>query len=136
MELEWKRNQPISVNTGAELEATLDSIEHDPERAEPVLAFLRGPTGFLSIGVGHPEVSVLMYGTPDRNRPLHAVGDEVARTANVAEPFLIFASYGTPYQLARWCGIPKKTAHQAARSFLEQGGVLWNGIRWEEEGHS
>jgi hypothetical protein len=64
---------------------------------------------------------------------MHAVGNETERAANEAAPFLTFSSYGRPAQFAKWCGLPRETARAAARSFLSEGGVLWNGIRWEEE---
>lgn len=133
MQLEWLRGRPISVTDRTELDAALEAIERDPRRAEPVLAFLSGPAGFLSIGIGHPEFSVPMYGTHDAQTPLHAVGDEVARAANEDHPFLTFSSYGRPAQFARWCGLPVATAKLAAGTFLEQDGALWGGVRWEEE---
>jgi len=136
MELAWKRDRAISVKDTAELDAALEAIERDPQRIEPVLAFLAGPTGFLSIGLGDKDFSVLMYGTHDRQTPLHAVGDEAARAAGEDRPFLSFSSYGRPVQFAKWCGLPKETARLAARCFLQQDGGLWSHLRWEEETQS
>lgn len=133
VELEWKRNRAISVKNAAELDAALEAIERDPLRTEPVLVFLAGPRGFLSIGLGDKELSVLMYGTHDRQPPLHAVGDEAARAAGDDRPLLTFSSYGRPVQFAKWCGLSKETARLAARSFLQQDGALWSYVRWEEE---
>jgi hypothetical protein len=133
LQLEWKRGQPVPVTSAAELDAALDAIEQDRERSEPVLAFLTGPAGFMTIGLGHPKLSILMYRPHDGQTPMHAVGNETERAANEAAPFLTFSSYGRPAQFAKWCGLPRETARAAARSFLSEGGVLWNGIRWEEE---
>lgn len=137
MRLEWKRDQFVELTTGAELDATLDTIEQDRSRTEPVLAMLNTPKGFLAIGIGHPTVGILMAGPHDRRTaPVHAVGDPAARAANDPAPFLMFASYGRRGEFAKWLGIPKSTIRTAVRYFLEHGGTLWEGVVWEEEKQS
>jgi hypothetical protein len=135
MRLEWRRDEPIEVRTMVELDSALDAIEGDPRRTEPVLAFLTGPTGFLTVGVGHPEQSILMHGSQPPIRPvLHAVGDEQARAENKDTPFLAFSAYGQSRQFAKWAGMERERARAVARFFLESDGALSDAIRWEEEG--
>jgi hypothetical protein len=134
MQVEWKRGESITVSSASELDAALEAIERDPRRSDPVLAFLKGLTGFLTIGIGHPTLSVLMYGNHyHETSPMHAVGDEAARAANEAHPLLSFYSYGRLVEFAKWCGLPRETARAAARQFIEENGALTATVRWEQE---
>jgi len=104
MKLEWRRGEPIEVRTTVELDAAVDTIERDARRTEPVHAFLNGPTGFLTIGVGHPAQSILMHGSRPRMPVLQAVGDEPARAENKDKPFPLFSAHGQTSQFAEMDG--------------------------------
>jgi hypothetical protein len=135
MNLEWRRGEPIEVRTFVELDAALDAIERDARRTEPVLAFLHGPTGFLTVGVGHPAQSILMHGSRPRILPIrHGVGDEQARVEKKDTPFLLFSAYGQTSKFAKWMGVDRELARAVARFFLERDGALSDLVRWEEEG--
>jgi len=134
MKLEWRRGEPIEVCTTVELDAAVDTIERDARRTEPVLAFLNGPTGFLTMGVGHPVQGTLVHGSRPRMPVLHAVGDEQARGENKDKPFLLFSAYGRTSQFAKWMGVDRERARAVARFFLERDGALSDFVRWEGEG--
>jgi hypothetical protein len=105
MRIEWRRDEPTDVITAADLDAALDAVESDTRRTGPALGFLKGIDGFLTVGLGHPTRSILMYGSLAATQTaLHAIGDERARAANDDQPFLTFSFYGPSYDFATRMG--------------------------------
>jgi|SRR4051794_1334055 hypothetical protein len=127
MRLQWGADQERSVETTAGLDHLLDEIAGEHER--PVLVALQAPSGSLTMGVGHPTETVLLYapaapGAP----PLHSVG---ARAEE--DPPLVCSHSGRSIEFSRGCVVPAATGRRAMRAFLEQDGRLPDEVDWASQ---
>ena len=128
MRLRWA-DEEWAVETTATLDQLLDQIAAGQGRDRPVLVALQAPTGSLTMGVGHPTETVLLYAPASPGAtPLHSVGRQ-----GEEDPPLVCSHAGRLIEFARGCVVPAAAGRAAMRAFLERHGELPDGVDWDSQ---
>jgi hypothetical protein len=127
MRLQWGADQECAVETTDGLDRLLDQIADAHER--PVLVALQAPSGSLTMGVGHPTETVLLYAPAAPGAaPLHSVG-----ARGEEDPPLICSHSGRSIEFSRGCVVPIATGRRAMRAFFEGEGRLPDEVDWDSQ---
>ena len=135
VEVWWREGDERKASTEDELFALIAEAEAEARADLPAIVFIESPGGSLSLVVGHPDGSVLVYHPADYAETglgsMSSVGDAAGLDADAWEPPLTayLATHHT--ELPRWSVIPHEHARQAVREFYASGGARPANTEWQ-----
>ena len=118
------------ITTLASLDAVLDAL--DRSASAPTLVRLESGGANLSIGLGHPDVSLVLYRDPD-GESWHVVGD-----ADRSEPITFLGDQHVQdpaaFDFEPHAALQRTVARDVAREFALAPTERWSGVDWRVEG--
>jgi immunity protein Imm1 of predicted polymorphic toxin system len=135
VEVRWREGEERTATTENELFDLLAEAETAAPEDQPPIVHVESPGGTLSLVVGHPDGSALVYYPPDYAETgvgsMSSVGDPAGRDADAWEPPLV-AYLSTHYtELPRWAVVSHEQAREAMREFFSSGGARPTNTEWQ-----
>jgi Immunity protein Imm1 len=128
----WRESAGRQVATEGELLAALADAE--AEATNPIVVTVEAPAGTLTLVVGDPAGSSLVYFPQDYAETglgsLSSVGDPAGQESDAWEPPQTAFNAGHHSELPRWMVVPNDAAREALREFFATGGELPTSIAW------
>jgi hypothetical protein len=135
MNVWWREGSVRPVNTEEELLAAVAEAEAEAE--VPLVVTVEAPAGTLTLVVGDPTGSSLVYFPPDYKDTglgsLSSVGDRAGRDADAWEPPQTAFLAGHHSEMPRWMVVPNDDVREALREFYATGGELPTRIEWDHD---
>jgi hypothetical protein len=128
----WREDSARAVTTDEDLLAAL--AEAEAEATDPIVVTVEAPAGTLTLVVGDPAGSSLVYFPPDYKDTglgsMSSVGDPVGVDTDAWEPPQTAYLSGHHSEMPRWMVVPNEDAREALREFFASGGELPTKIEW------
>jgi hypothetical protein len=128
----WCEDSARAVTTEEEL---LDALAvAEAEAKDPIVVTVEAPAGTLTLVVGDPSGSSLVYFPPEYQETglgsMSSVGDSAGVDTDAWEPPQTAYLFGHHSEMPRWMVVPNEDAREALREFFASGGELPTKIEW------
>jgi Immunity protein Imm1 len=132
----WRQNEDRWAATEDELFGLIAEAKEEAEAGRlPAIVFIESPAGTLSLVVGDPDGSSLVYHPADYAETgvgsMSSVGDPAGRDADAWQPPQTAYLSGHHTELPRWMVVPHEQAREAVREFFGSAGALPTNTEWQ-----